>query len=261
MAIDPGRITFVVCFSPNSFCGLEVSAGSMLIFGPGREYRSILPEGFESFEVCASIDFLRAKGLDIAEFHFADFHPENCVINIDDLTLRQFRRLLTILNVVGAAGLEPTDKLEWARAVRDRAMSLIVRVLKASNRQKCSSFTKSTPRWPLAAKVLDEIDLSESSTPSIDDVCQSLGCSRRAVQAAFRNTLGISPSQYVLALRLQRARRSLLEAAPDAASVTSISADHEFLHFGRFAQYYKLMFGERPSDTLKRKYKLRADMR
>ena len=260
MAMDPGRVTFVVCFSPNSFCGLEVGASSMLIFGPGREYRSILPEGFQSFEVCASIDFLRAKGLDIAESSFTDFQPENCIVDIDEHTLVLFRRLLTIIDGLGAGGQNPTDTLEWSTAVRERAISLIFRVLEASSRQKRLSSIKSIPRWPLAAKALEKIDSFESDTPCIDAIIEALGCTRRAMQASFRATLGITPSQYILARRLQRARHSLLKANPDSARVTRISADHEFFHFGRFSQYYKLMYGEYPSDTLKRNYRSRADM-
>ncbi|WP_236637969.1 helix-turn-helix domain-containing protein [Mangrovicoccus ximenensis] len=32
--------------------------------------------------------------------------------------------------------------------------------------------------------------------------------------------------------------------------VSDVAMDHGFLHWGRFSQAYRKMFGERPSDTL-----------
>jgi transcriptional regulator GlxA family with amidase domain len=36
-------------------------------------------------------------------------------------------------------------------------------------------------------------------------------------------------------------------------SVTQVASDQGFMHFGRFSQYYRSLFGELPSDTLRRR--------
>jgi AraC family ethanolamine operon transcriptional activator len=261
MTINPGHITFVVCFSPNIFCGLEVPAGSMLVFGPGREYRSILPEGFESLEICVSSDFLRAEGFFIADEGFDDLRPENCVLRIPGPVLDEFRRLSQTISNLSSHQSEPIRATVWITAARERAMSLILSVLQASDREKSPNVTVQTSRWPLITRAFEKIDRLGPEAASIADISMSLGCTPRALQAAFQSTLGITPSQYTLAKRLHFARRDLLAAQPDKETVTRIAANHEFFHFGRFSQYYKGLFGESPSTTLKRAGRLRSDLR
>ena len=53
---------------------------------------------------------------------------------------------------------------------------------------------------------------------------------------------------YIKAARLKQAR----EALKNARSVTDAATACGFWHFGHFAQDYQTLFGERPSDTLKR---------
>jgi AraC family ethanolamine operon transcriptional activator len=45
-------------------------------------------------------------------------------------------------------------------------------------------------------------------------------------------------------------RRQLLAASGGAALVKSIALSHGFWHLGRFAQDYRVLFGEPPSATL-----------
>jgi len=49
--------------------------------------------------------------------------------------------------------------------------------------------------------------------------------------------------------------RSGLQNLDNATSVTNEAARWGFLHFGRFAQEYRALFGELPSETLRRSRK------
>lgn len=102
----------------------------------------------------------------------------------------------------------------------------------------------------LVKKVEDWIE--EQPAPSVIGICQGLGVSQRTLQRAFRAALGIGPSRYLVVLRLAKARRALLAADRDETTVTTIAIDHGFRELGRFAVYYRQMFGERPSETLRR---------
>jgi AraC family ethanolamine operon transcriptional activator len=63
---------------------------------------------------------------------------------------------------------------------------------------------------------------------------------------------GISPMEYLKIQRLQRVRCSLKAADPETTSVTAIAQQYGFWRSGHFARYDKTMFGEQPSETLKR---------
>lgn len=80
---------------------------------------------------------------------------------------------------------------------------------------------------------------------SIEDICRTLEISRRTLQTCFQRTLGIRPTSYLRAVRLNAARRTLKQCG----SVTEAATAWGFWHFGRFAQDYKAMFAEPPSHT------------
>jgi transcriptional regulator GlxA family with amidase domain len=84
---------------------------------------------------------------------------------------------------------------------------------------------------------------------SIATVAEELGLSLRSLQTAFRNVHGEGAKARLTRIRLERARRRLIEAAP-YGRVTDIALECGFTHLGRFAAAYCSTFGERPCETL-----------
>jgi AraC family ethanolamine operon transcriptional activator len=89
---------------------------------------------------------------------------------------------------------------------------------------------------------------SLEQAPTVAQLCIDLGVSRRTLQNGFQRTLNVSPLNYLKAVRLGQARRALKQVH----SVTEAATAFGFWHFGHFSQDYLTMFGERPSDTLRR---------
>lgn len=83
---------------------------------------------------------------------------------------------------------------------------------------------------------------------SVAELCRTLGVSRRALQYSFQEALGVGPSAYLRAVRMNGARRAI----KNARSVADAATLWGFWHFGRFARDYKAMFGELPSETFRR---------
>lgn len=253
VVIDQNWITFVICFSHQVFCGLEAPKGSLIIFGSSREYRRFLPEGFETFEISAPVDEFRSAGLNLGDGSLDDLRPDRCVLKLSNDKLDAFRQLSTGVNELIKSKLYPTVDPAWAAATRERAIGLIESTLRRSRRAKFPTMTSLSSKWLLTSRALDSIDLLGPSTATIAELSQTLGCNKRTLQVAFKTILGISPLQYLLARRLELARRDLLAAQPGDETVPKIAASHEFFHFGRFSQYYSTLFGELPCQTLKRK--------
>jgi AraC family ethanolamine operon transcriptional activator len=95
-----------------------------------------------------------------------------------------------------------------------------------------------------------------SDPPTIAALCAALGTSERTLHEAFREHLDATPKAYLKVLRLEAARRDLLHG-PEGMRVTDVALDYGFLHFGWFSQDYRRLFGETPSQTLKRAHTLR----
>lgn len=84
---------------------------------------------------------------------------------------------------------------------------------------------------------------------SILDLCNHIGASRRKLQYCFQETLGINPVAYLRALRLNAVRRELRLGTQ---GVQEVAARWGFWHLSRFASDYRTLFGETPSQTLRR---------
>ena len=87
---------------------------------------------------------------------------------------------------------------------------------------------------------------------TVGGIAVEAGVSVRALQHGFHRTLGMSPTEYLRAVRLRGARRDLIAADPATTSVADIAARWGFLHPGRFAVRYRLKYGISPAVTLRR---------
>jgi transcriptional regulator GlxA family with amidase domain len=75
--------------------------------------------------------------------------------------------------------------------------------------------------------------------------------SPRAMQRAFQEEFGHGVIAHLRLVRLERVRHDLRLAHPGAATVSQIADSWGFTHLGRFATYYREVFGESPSETLR----------
>ncbi|MFN3886354.1 MAG: helix-turn-helix domain-containing protein [Aquabacterium sp.] len=87
---------------------------------------------------------------------------------------------------------------------------------------------------------------------TVPELCERLHVSRRTLQYCFEEVMGLSPIQYLRAIRLNGARRHLREAALQGQGVQDVAARWGFWHLSQFALDYRKLFGESPSETLNR---------
>lgn len=103
----------------------------------------------------------------------------------------------------------------------------------------------------LVDRVRDCVLAQPEQPPSIGQLCLQLKVSRRTLNQAFLHALGASPLTYVRNLRLIRVRREL-QQAPQSTCIADIAARWGFWHMSLFSRYYRDLFNELPSQTLRR---------
>jgi len=91
---------------------------------------------------------------------------------------------------------------------------------------------------------------TNSSTNSLKEIYEYSGISYRTLNRAFKERFGVSPKQYIVAMKLVEVRKVLVTSG-STVRITDVASDWGFWHLGRFASDYKRMFGELPSDTLR----------
>jgi transcriptional regulator GlxA family with amidase domain len=113
-----------------------------------------------------------------------------------------------------------------------------------------------TPHQALAfVRMQDGLDVN------VEHLCRAIDVTERSLLRAFHKFFGVGPTQYMKLRRLNRVHCEL--QAPDCkqATVTGVMTTCGVTEFGRFAGAYRALFGESPSETLKRKLEAAGHMR
>ncbi|MBK1841979.1 AraC family transcriptional regulator [Azospirillum sp. YIM B02556] len=87
---------------------------------------------------------------------------------------------------------------------------------------------------------------------SLSAICAATGVAQRTLNLACQEFLGQSAMHYARGRRLDLVRQTLLTSDPAETNVTGVAMHYGFWELGRFAQAYRIRFGERPSETLRR---------
>ncbi len=92
----------------------------------------------------------------------------------------------------------------------------------------------------------------QDNFPHLLEVCRDLHLSRRTLHRAFNDVFGVGPKTFLKLKSLSAARAALLASGSTGCTVTQIALSHGFFELGRFSVMYRRMFGESPSQTVKR---------
>ena len=117
-------------------------------------------------------------------------------------------------------------------------------------------------RWHCQTKSTVELAMSHpDQSLSISDLARQDGVPERTLRTAFQRCYGLSPVEYLRIHRLHQARRLLRGSCQDETTVTQIAFGLGFWDLGRFAGAYRQLFGERPSETLRKPVRVSVGMR
>jgi AraC family transcriptional regulator, ethanolamine operon transcriptional activator len=149
------------------------------------------------------------------------------------------------------------DREQARNALRDVLLSVIASSCMAGSPPPKYSLTY-IGRHRLVKRVRDFALARQDEPLSIPQVCRAFHVSRRTLQYAFQEVCGISPGAYLRVLRLNGVRRALRAPERSFVDVQDLASQWGFWHPSQFACDYKKLFGERPSDTLRRRTELIA---
>ena len=103
-----------------------------------------------------------------------------------------------------------------------------------------------------ARRVTSYIEENAHKDLTLSDLVEVSGMSARSLYLGFSQAYGTGPMAYLKRVKLGRCREDLLAASPEGAFVGDIAAIWGFYHLSSFARDYRRVFGELPSESLKR---------
>jgi AraC-like DNA-binding protein len=167
-----------------------------------------------------------------------------------DLAKPEARQMIHLLRYF--IGLFDTESGEPPAVVlRELEQAIIVSFLAANEHPYSRKLTDRPPgAAPRQVRLAEEfIEAHWHEAITIERLIEVAGISARALFRAFRKHRGCTPMEFAKQVRLQRARQML--STPDA-SVTAVAFACGFLSTGHFARAYREVFGELPSQTVRR---------
>lgn len=182
--------------------------------------------------------------------------PRPSSYTIKDPRARVLRDQIT--SVVSAVSANPTIESSVAmRTVEAELLSLVLPLLDPTrdDREDDADRGGRSGRNMIeiahrAQAALEGFDDVTPMTPSL--LARQAGVSDRRLRDAFNQRYQIGPRRYLLLRQLHQVRRELLVSQSEDTTVTDTLTSSGVWHFGRFATRYRSLFGERPSETLRR---------
>jgi len=163
-----------------------------------------------------------------------------------------FRRAVTQLGLIVQ---QAPDALESSAAVKTTARKLTDLVREAIwglPRAAPSPGRQSIPRSQIVRVVMDSIDGWGGNYVTVPDLASAAGVSERTLRVAFHDYFGVGPVQFLRLRTLNLVRDALRKSDPALTTVTEVATRFGVWELGRLARDYRLLFGELPSQTLRR---------
>jgi transcriptional regulator GlxA family with amidase domain len=120
----------------------------------------------------------------------------------------------------------------------------------AGDRQRTALQARFGVLQPKLSEALALMEANIEEPLTTDDLANLVGISRRQLERQFRQYLGSVPSRYYLELRLQRARRLLLESSH---SIVQVGLMCGFSSGSHFSTAYGTLFGITPREERQRR--------
>lgn len=248
-ALPPDRLAFGLSLrakGQSRICGEDGGEDSLLVFSgkSGFEFRS--PEDFEFYGI--DIDTTGAADPVFCSMVGALSHFLSSGRRAIPLDRKRAARLGQLLR----ANLSEDGIHDRLQDDEDHALtfnrSLVGALLDILPTTEPETRRQPMRHWDTVTAIRHLVKHGPCCPSSVAELTVELGISRRTLQNACQETVGLGPVQFLRALRLSEARRALI----GSVSVTEAAMQFGFWHLGYFARGYHAMFGELPSKTLER---------
>ncbi len=257
VTVEPPRDMITLGFvlqadEPFLIAGRRFRVDMMTVFGAGQVSEVRYPAGSRSVTlvVPSAVYERELAGTPMHDaLGSADANPQIQVTGANAARLRD-----TIAAVEALAARDPGLWLDgqWTANAERALLEAFFRPIGDPAAVKVGSSDRSRAARTIVREVEARLDADPTSLPSMPALCAHLRISRRTLERAFHDLLGVSPAHHLRVRSLNAVREALLQCQPEPGIVTRIAIDNGFWHFGRFSQSYRALFGERPIDTLRR---------
>lgn len=241
-------ISFLTREQETVYCGLDVLPGGIIIHRADFEHRrNGANRNWGSMSLTHDDFDAACKAITGREF------PGETLKLIVRPSPDLMSRLLKLHETVGKIVKTTPDILDLPEVARAMEQELIHLMIRCLTEGASSEMTAGGRRHDMIVARFEEFLEAHPDQPLyLTEICAAIGVADRTLRVACEEHLGMGPIRYLSLRRMHLVRRALLRADPSTATVTRIVTDHGFWELGRFSVSYRTLFGESPSESLRR---------
>lgn len=244
-----GSLSFNMPYNPlpdNFYCDGNVSSSDSILIAKGNCLPELLtPENLDVISITVNKDSI----INIAKKQNIEFYLDNNSDGHYITKLNSNAELINDLRIILSESHIGT--LVQQKAIQNKVKDALFQHLIDIIDSEQAKYLGPVARKKVVDKARDYVLSNLDTPPSIIELCNVIGTSRRKLQYCFQNTLGINPVTFLRLIRLNAAHRDLLNNNSNSC-VQDIATKWGFLHLSRFASEYKTLFKELPSETLRK---------
>ena len=250
----PATLTAVVfdldaCQAPAMINGEETSAATVMVAPSGSTLFSRTSAGLASGSVFLPPERLAesARALlghelpELATCRLVRPHPDK---------LQRLRHLHQAACQLAETVPDVLAQSEVARGIEEKLCRAVVECLTGD--EPGLSTIAFRDRTSVMRRLEHALEAHRDQPLYLTELCAEVGVSARTLRLHCQEHFGMSPQRYLWLRRMNMARRDLARADSTQSTVTAIAVEHGFWELGRFSVQYRRLFGESPSETLRR---------
>lgn len=208
---------------------------TLFVINPGEPHTCAPggPEGHSYRVLCLEPELMRTLASQLSgKFPPAPYFPNPAIS--DDLLKLKIRQLLALLEA-------PRSKLEQEEKLFNFLADLIIRHARPSPRPP-----ELHPQPPAVARACEYIRANLGANLSLKDLAQEAGLSSSHFHRVFLKTMGISPHDYLVRLRVEKA----MELLGKGGDMAEVALDTGFVDQSHFSRCFKRIIGTPPGRYL-----------
>jgi AraC-like DNA-binding protein len=228
------------------WCGASVHGGSLLNFNLTAGFDSHTPRNFHGHVIAFERERLQELAGKLRLESLLDRFVQSSAAWDSPASRRLSRRLERIHPVLARVGETSDDD----SAFYEEELGISILQILAGGDWRAADTNRTQHSWILK-RSLDILADSEKLPVGVTELCRQVGTTLSTLNRVFTARFDVTPKAYIRARCLSAARDELAMAAPESR-VADIANRWGFWHMGQFARDYRAMFGELPSETLKK---------
>ena len=223
---------------------MKIQKEMMVVMRSEKIYNFIINEGIEVVEISCSKNGnckLYKALKPYADKYFYD---------------RDKKVQVTLLNILKKYAGEELLEPEVIVEIEKEITSIILNAIDTQE-VNLPTFTKSEEK---ALKIRSKIFHHMDATISVAQLAREYKISEKSLQSGFKSLFGFTPTLFMRLMKLNLVNHELLQAESKESTVLRVARKWGFKHMGRFSAYYRELFLETPSETLKKRHPLSEGM-